>query len=107
MGEHKLRVYRDRDDRWRWSRVAGNGEIVADSGEGYEHRVDCLDSMVAVNRYPFIVIIEVCSAVHAALQVSGSIERHFFNEPTGQDLAALRQGAADLRTLWSQGFESR
>lgn len=28
-------IYKDRADEWRWRLVAGNGRIIADSGEGY------------------------------------------------------------------------
>jgi uncharacterized protein YegP (UPF0339 family) len=35
--------YKDEDDKWRWRTVAANGNIVADSGEGYENKQDCLD----------------------------------------------------------------
>lgn len=28
-------VYQGRDNFWRWRLVAGNGKIIADSGEGY------------------------------------------------------------------------
>jgi uncharacterized protein YegP (UPF0339 family) len=31
----KFRVYEDDADEWRWRLVARNGEIIADSGEGY------------------------------------------------------------------------
>lgn len=31
-------VYKDRAGEWRWRRVAPNGRIIADSGEGYKNR---------------------------------------------------------------------
>lgn len=31
-------VYRDRADEWRWRLVAPNGNIIADSGEGYQSK---------------------------------------------------------------------
>ncbi len=57
MGEHGVRVYQDSQGEWRWTRTAGNNEVIADSGEGYEHQVDCLDSMLAVNRQPYVLTI--------------------------------------------------
>jgi hypothetical protein len=30
-----VRVYLDDAGEWRWQRIAANGEVVADSGEGY------------------------------------------------------------------------
>ena len=35
------RMYRDVQGSWRWRLVAGNGRIIADSGEGYHSRQDC------------------------------------------------------------------
>lgn len=43
MEADKVIVFRDASGEWRWKRVAANGEIVADSGEGYVHRQDCED----------------------------------------------------------------
>jgi uncharacterized protein YegP (UPF0339 family) len=34
----KFQVYRDRAGEFRWRLVAPNGNIIADSGEGYETR---------------------------------------------------------------------
>ena len=31
-------IYRDAAGEWRWRLVAGNGRIVADSGEGYSRK---------------------------------------------------------------------
>lgn len=39
--EDVVEVYRDKAGEWRWRRVSSNGDIVADSGEGYVHREDC------------------------------------------------------------------
>lgn len=33
-----IRVYQDVRGQWRWSLVAGNGRIIADSGEAYATR---------------------------------------------------------------------
>jgi uncharacterized protein YegP (UPF0339 family) len=35
-------IYQDGSGEWRWRLVAGNGKTVADSGEGYRDRLDCL-----------------------------------------------------------------
>lgn len=34
--------------RWRWRYVAANGNILADSGQGYTRRVDCLRGLQTV-----------------------------------------------------------
>jgi len=36
----KTVVYQDAAGQWRWKRVAGNGEIIADSGESYTRLSD-------------------------------------------------------------------
>lgn len=35
-------VYRDARYEWRWRLLAGNNRTIADSGEGYQNRVDCI-----------------------------------------------------------------
>jgi amphi-Trp domain-containing protein len=41
-------VYRDRADEWRWRLVHDNGNIVADSGEGYARRATALNGLRSV-----------------------------------------------------------
>lgn len=36
----KTIVYQDKAGEWRWKRVAPNGEIIADSAEGYTRLAD-------------------------------------------------------------------
>ncbi len=38
-------VYRDRSSQWRWRLKAVNGRIIADSGEGYINKTDCLSGI--------------------------------------------------------------
>lgn len=35
---HTLQVYLDRKKEYRWRLLAGNGQIIADSGEGYSRK---------------------------------------------------------------------
>ena len=37
-----FRVYRDRQGYWRWRLESANNRIIADSGEGYFNRRDCV-----------------------------------------------------------------
>lgn len=39
---YKGELYRDNSGKYRWRVKADNGNIVADSGEGYENRGDAL-----------------------------------------------------------------
>ena len=40
MESDRVEVYLDVSGEWRWRRVAANGEIIADSAEGYTRRHD-------------------------------------------------------------------
>lgn len=48
MSEH-VELYRDDAGEHRWRLVAANGEIIADSGEGYVNRGDCLEMAERIN----------------------------------------------------------
>jgi len=41
-------VYKDSSGEWRWNLRASNNRIIADSGEGYQHRQDCLHAVELV-----------------------------------------------------------
>ena len=41
-------VYQDDAGEWRWQLRAANQRIIADSGEGYHHREDCLHGITLV-----------------------------------------------------------
>jgi hypothetical protein len=38
-------IYRDTANQWRWRLVAANNRIVANSGEGYWNKSDCLSAV--------------------------------------------------------------
>jgi uncharacterized protein YegP (UPF0339 family) len=44
-----VHTYRDIAGEYRWRRVSENGQVVADSGEGYVHESDCDDMAHTVN----------------------------------------------------------
>lgn len=35
-------LYKDRTNEWRWRLIAANNRTIADSGESYHNKVDCL-----------------------------------------------------------------
>ncbi|MFE1602561.1 YegP family protein [Methylobacterium sp. ID0610] len=37
----RFELFRDADGHWRWRLRATNGEVIADSAEGYARRQDC------------------------------------------------------------------
>jgi len=41
-------VYRDSAGQWRWRLYAANYKIIADSGEGYYNKEDCLNAIQLV-----------------------------------------------------------
>lgn len=43
-------IYRDRAGQWRWRRTTPNGNIIADSGEGYKNRTFCERMAKRVNK---------------------------------------------------------
>jgi uncharacterized protein YegP (UPF0339 family) len=49
MKGYKLHVYRAKDG-WRWQMTAGNGKIVAESGEAYTNRSKCIAGFTRVQR---------------------------------------------------------
>ena len=44
----KYIVYRDNQNYWRWRLVAANNKNIADSGEGYWNKQDCLSAIQLV-----------------------------------------------------------
>lgn len=45
MSEHQIDVYQDVKQEWRWRIKTANGSILADSGEGYKNKADCLHGL--------------------------------------------------------------
>ncbi len=43
-------VYRDTAGEWRWTLTAGNNQKIANSGEGYRNRSDCIAAIDLVKR---------------------------------------------------------
>lgn len=49
MGKERVEVYRDAAGEFRWRRIAGNGEPVSESGEGYVNHEWALGQAEALN----------------------------------------------------------
>jgi len=41
-------VYKDQRGEWRWYLMAANNRKLADSGEGYQQKQNCLDAIALV-----------------------------------------------------------
>ena len=48
VARRAFQVYEDSAGEWRWRLVAGNGRIIAASGEGYRDKQDCLHGIELV-----------------------------------------------------------
>ena len=46
----RFELYRDRADEWRWRLVHNNGNIIADSGEGYDRKATARNGLESVMR---------------------------------------------------------
>ncbi len=47
----KVVFYKDKAGEFRWRLVAPNGEIIADSGEGYTTKQNCQKGFESVKKY--------------------------------------------------------
>jgi len=50
MSNATFEVYTDRREDWRWRLVHDNGNIIADSGEGYASRQKCVQGLESVKQ---------------------------------------------------------
>jgi len=50
MAQPKFEVYQDKAGKWRWRFRASNSKIIADSGEGYKDKNDCLHGIDLVKK---------------------------------------------------------
>lgn len=44
----KYVIYRDTNQQWRWRLIAANNRMIANSGEGYFNKTDCLSAISLV-----------------------------------------------------------
>jgi uncharacterized protein len=57
---YKFELYKDKKGEYRWRLKASNGQIIADSGEGYKNKDDCKDGLESVkHNAPTAQIVEV------------------------------------------------
>ncbi|QLD90339.1 YegP family protein [Natronomonas salina] len=50
MSKATFEVYEDRAGQWRWRLVHDNGNVIADSGEGYASRQKCEQGLQSVKQ---------------------------------------------------------
>jgi len=47
----RFELYRDTDGKWRWRFVHRNGNILADSGEGYSRKTDAKQGIETIKQH--------------------------------------------------------
>lgn len=72
MTDRHIEIYKDRSGEWRWRRVAANGNITADSAEGYLHRTDCLE--MAYSENPGVEVFDIIADEGQAEQAADGSE---------------------------------
>ena len=55
----QYRIYRDIASHWRWRLIASNNRIIADSGESYWNKSDCMSAIALVKGSAQVPIYEV------------------------------------------------
>ena len=53
MRRARFRIYRDQAGQYRWRLRAANNRIIADSGESYTRRRDCVRAIESVRKAVF------------------------------------------------------
>ncbi len=55
----RFSVYKDTKGEWRWRLQAANNRIIADSGEGYKNKADCLHGISLIrDKAPISIVVE-------------------------------------------------
>ncbi len=50
MSKATFELYRDQADEWRWRLVHDNGNVIADSGEGYDRKAGARKGIESVKK---------------------------------------------------------
>ena len=51
----RVKIYKDLNGEWRWQMTSANGNIVADSSEGYKNRIDAIREIENIKNMPIEV----------------------------------------------------
>ena len=97
----EYQVYEDSKKEWRWRLKAANGKTIADSGEGYRNRQDCLDAIKLVkdSRYDTSPGVPVGNAA-GTRTLSADLNTASMNfTPVGSDLILSVQRATEIEHL--------
>lgn len=67
----RFEIYRGHDQDWRWRLRATNGNVVADSAEGYRHRGDCERGIAIVKDCTDAPVVDMSAKIADAPDASG------------------------------------
>ncbi|MCJ2008976.1 YegP family protein [Methylobacterium sp. J-092] len=59
----RFEIYRDALGHWRWRLRAQNGNVVADSGEGYVRREDCEHGIALVRQSETAKVVDMTTQI--------------------------------------------
>ncbi|WP_324760317.1 YegP family protein [Haloarcula montana] len=90
-------VYEDNAGKWRWRLEAANGEIIADSGQGYSNRSKAMDGLERVQNY----------AADAALLPVGSTVFELFADAADEWRWRLRHRNGNILADSGEGYTER
>jgi len=105
-GDLEYEVYEDDAGEYRWRLLAGNGEILGDSGEGYDSRSGAEDAVERVQGYaPDADVLDVGRAAFEIFEDSAGEHRWRLRHRNGNIVADSGQGY-DSRSGARDGIES-
>jgi|GEM_PF-664606 len=67
-------VYEDKASQWRWHLKANNHKIIADSGQGYGSKVDCLHAIALVKSSSDAEITEITGESASCYKILANLE---------------------------------
>ena len=89
-------VYEDAGEEWRWRLRAANGELVADSGEGYANRSKAMDAVERVQSYAADAdLLAIGSAAFEVYEDRGEEWRWRLRHRNGEIIADSGEGYAE------------
>ncbi|MDT3434096.1 DUF1508 domain-containing protein [Haloarcula sp. 1CSR25-25] len=88
-----IEVYEDKGNEWRWRLRAANGELVADSGEGYTNRSKAMDAVERLQSHAADAhLLEIGSAAFEVYEDKGNEWRWRLRHRNGEIIADSGEG---------------
>ncbi len=89
-------MYEDAAEEWRWRLRADNGELIADSGEGYANRSKAMDAVERVQSYAADAdLLAIGSAAFEVYEDEGEEWRWRLRHRNGKIIADSGEGYAE------------